>query len=259
MTTSLRHGDYTHLAESYSRFRPGYSDHALAMVLALFPAAPGGMDAVDVGAGTGIWSRMLAGSGLRSVTAVEPNDSMRGCGERDSRGLAVTWRAGRGEATGLTNGCCDLVTMASSFHWVEFDAGMREFHRILRPGGRFAALWNPRVIEANPLLVEIEGWLTELQPELTRKSSGRSGLTDRLSDLLDACPLFEDLVYLEARHVARQTPAEYLGVWSSVNDVQVQLGPERWRAFLDRVEQRVRGLEAIETTYLTRLWTVRRR
>jgi len=32
------------------------------------------VDAVDIGAGTGIWTRMLAAKGLRSVTAVEPSD-----------------------------------------------------------------------------------------------------------------------------------------------------------------------------------------
>lgn len=256
MSAALKYGDYAALAESYSQFRPGYSPHAPGMLLSLFSTAPHDLDAVDVGAGTGIWTRMLANAGVKRVTAVEPNDNMRACGERDSAGHAITWRAGAGEGTGLPDHCCDLVTMASSFHWVDFDRGLKEFHRILRPGGRFAALWNPRLIEANPLLVEIEGWLSELQPALTRRSSGRSGLTDRLSSLLEASPLFDDLVYLECRHVARQTPAEYLGVWASVNDVQVQLGPDRWRTFLDRVERRISNLSEIETTYLTRLWTV---
>ena len=70
--------------------------------------------------------------------------------------------------------------MASSFHWADFDKACDEFHRILRPGGVFAALWNPRLIEANPLLVEIEGEITQLKPDIKRVSSGRSGLTERL-------------------------------------------------------------------------------
>jgi SAM-dependent methyltransferase len=53
-----------------------------------------------------------------------------------------------------------IVRMASSLHWANFDKACDEFHRILRPGGVFVALWNPRFIEANPLLVEIEAQIT---------------------------------------------------------------------------------------------------
>ena len=37
-----------------------------------------------------------------------------------------------------------------------FDKATSEFSRVLKPDGCFVALWNPRLIEANPLLVEIE-------------------------------------------------------------------------------------------------------
>jgi hypothetical protein len=49
-----------------------------------------------------------------------------------------------------------------------------------------------------------------------------------------------------------------LGVWRSVNDVQVQLGPDLFGQFLRYVEHKVEGLSSIETTYLTRAWTARR-
>jgi hypothetical protein len=53
-----------------------------------------------------------------------------------------------------------IVRMASSLDSTDFDNACDEFHRILRPGGVFVALWNPRFIEANPLLVEIEAQIT---------------------------------------------------------------------------------------------------
>jgi ubiquinone/menaquinone biosynthesis C-methylase UbiE len=211
-----------------------------------------------VGAGTGIWTRILASRGLRSVVAVEPNDDMRGQGVDSSRGTAVAWSKGSAEATGLAGGSVDLVTMASSFHWADFDKACDEFHRILRPRGIFAALWNPRFIEANPLLVEIEAQIAKLKPDIRRVSSGRSGLTERLTDLLSAKAQFTDVLYLEGRHSMRQTPAQYLGAWRSVNDLQVQLGPELFRKFLDYVAERTAGLNDIETTYLTRAWAARR-
>ena len=121
----------------------------------------------------------------------------------------------------------------------------------------FVALWNPRLIEVNPLLVEIEAEITRLKPDIRRVSSGRSGLTERLTELLNARPGFGDVLYLEGRHTLLQTPAQYLGAWRSVNDLQVQLGPALFQAFIRTVEERTRGLDAIETTYLTRAWAVR--
>jgi len=167
-------------------------------------------------------------------------------------------RKGSAEATGLADGSADLVTMASSFHWADFDKACDEFHRILRPGGVFAALWNPRFIEANPLLVEIEAEITRLKPDVRRVSSGRSGLTNSLTERLSTKSQFTGVLYLEGRHSVRQTPAQYLGAWRSVNDLQVQLGPVLFQTFLDFVVRRTAPLPAIETTYLTRAWAVKR-
>lgn len=255
----MKHGDFTGLAKDYAKYRPGYAPQVASAILGYLGRPPTAVDAADIGAGTGIWTRILATRGLRSVVAVEPNDDMRTQGLDASGGTGITWRAGSAEATGLADGSVDLITMASSFHWADFDRACDEFHRILRPRGVFVALWNPRLVEANPLLVEIESQITKLKPDIRRVSSGRSGLTDRLTDLLSAKPQFTDVLYLEGRHTNRQTPEQYLGAWRSVNDLQVQLGPELFRTFLDYVSERTAGLTAIDTTYLTRAWAARRR
>jgi SAM-dependent methyltransferase len=254
----IKHGDYTGLAGDYAKFRPGYAPHVATTILSYVGRDAASIDATDVGAGTGIWTRMLAARGLHSVVAVEPNDDMRGQGIETSRGTGIVWHKGSAEATGLPDSSVDLVTMASSLHWADFDKVCDEFHRILRPGGVFAALWNPRFIEANPLLVEIEAQITRLKPGLRRVSSGRSGITERLTDMLSATPQFAEVLYLEGRHSQHQTPGQYIGAWRSVNDLQVQLGPELFRQFLDFIEKRIAGLAAIETTYLTRAWVARR-
>ncbi len=254
----MRHGDFTGLARDYARFRPGYAPQVATAILSYVGAAVASIDAADVGAGTGIWTRTLAARGLHSVVAVEPNDDMRAQGIATSRGARIVWRKGSAEATGLPDNSADLVTMASSLHWADFDKACDEFYRILRPWGVFVALWNPRLIEANPLLAEIEGQITRLKPDIQRVSSGRSGITERLTELLSSKPLFSEVLYLEGRHSVEQTPEQYLGAWRSVNDLQVQLGPELFAKFLDLTEKRIAGLATIETTYLTRAWASRR-
>jgi ubiquinone/menaquinone biosynthesis C-methylase UbiE len=259
MSNTLKPGDFTGLAKDYSRHRPDYCPSVLKALLGLLDKPTREVDFVDVGAGTGIWTRMVEAAGVRSAIAVEPNDDMRQNGIADSQHTRIRWLAGSAEATGLPDACADWLTMASSFHWANFDAATKEFHRVLRPGGRFTALWNPRLIEVNPLLVEIEAHLDTLRPNIKRVSSGRSGITETLTEQLWASPYFEDVVYLEGRHVIQMTPERYLGAWRSVNDLRVQLGPEKFDAFLAFVEQRIDGLQVIEATYLTRAWSARRK
>jgi ubiquinone/menaquinone biosynthesis C-methylase UbiE len=217
------------------------------------------VDFVDVGAGTGIWTSMVYKKGVRSVTAIEPNDDMRAIGSAWTKGTAIRWFAGSAEQTGLQDASCDWLSMASSFHWTDFELTICEFRRLLRPGGRFTALWNPRLIEVNPLLVEIEAHLDTLNSNIKRVSSGRSGITETLTEQLWANSCFEDVVYLEGRHVINMTPERYMGAWRSVNDLQVQLGAEKFNEFLAYVEQRISGLSDIKTTYLTRAWSARRK
>ena len=85
---------------------------------------------------------MVYHKGVKSVTAIEPNDDMRAAGMADSANTTIRWLAGHAEDTGAPEASCDWLTMASSFHWANFDAATRELHRLLRPQGRFAALWN---------------------------------------------------------------------------------------------------------------------
>ncbi len=254
----MKHGDFTGLAGDYDRFRPGYAPQVANAILSYVGRDAATIQAADIGAGTGIWTRVLAARGLYSVVAVEPNDEMRSQGIESSRGSKIVWRKGSAEATGLPDSSVDLVSMASSLHWADFDKACDEFHRILRPGGAYAALWNPRLIEGNPVLVEIEEHLTRLKPDIRRVSSGRSGITERLTDRLSAKPQFADVLYIEGKHCLRQTPEQYIGVWRSVNDLQVQLGPQLFAKFLEFTAQRIADLPAIETTYLTRAWVARR-
>lgn len=252
----MKHGDFTALAENYAIYRPGYAPAVLNAFVCIGGVL--GLTCADVGAGTGIWSRQLASQGLE-VTAVEPNDAMRRAGERQSLGTNIVWREGSAEDTGLPSCSFNMVTMASSFHWPDFDAAMREFARILVPGGIFMALWNTRDYEANPLLADIEKYLYTLVPGLKRVSSGRSEFCDSLFDRLSHREEFDNALYMEGRHTERQTPDHYVGLWESVNDVRVQAGEDRFNQFISYVRERTRGLEAIDAEYLTRAWIVRRK
>jgi len=253
-TSEMKHGDFSALAQNYAKFRPGYSENVLSAILGLVEKRPQEIDFVDVGAGTGIWTRLVARRGCRTVIAVEPNDEMRAYGTEGNGELDIQWQKGGAEDTGLVKDSCNLVSMASSFHWPEFDKTVKEFYRILRSGGWFAALWNPRLIEVNPLLVEIENTLGEIVPDMKRVSSGRSEFCKDLTERLLQCGYFKSVLYLESRHIEKMSVERYLGVWRSVNDIHVQAGPEKFEQFMAYIQDRIKDMEYIEATYLTRAW-----
>lgn len=257
MTKPMVAGDFSGLARNYTLYRPDYSSSIVNAIKGLHQKPMSELDIADVGAGTGIWTNMLASRIPKSIIAIEPNDDMREEGERFTEDKNVEWRKGSAEETTLEDEQVDWLSMASSFHWAKFDTATKEFHRVLKPGGIFTAVWNPRLIEANPLLVEIEAHLAELKSDIKRVSSGRSGITETLTEQLEQSPYFEDVVYMEGKHVINMTQERYIGAWRSVNDLQVQLGSEKFNQFLAFVEKKIASTELIEATYLTRAWSAR--
>ena len=255
---TMKPGDFTSLAENYSAFRPRYASIVVDTIFGLSSKAPHHADVVDVGAGTGIWTRMMADKKPTSIRAVEPNDNMRKMGQQDSSSTHIQWSKGSAEQTGLESESCDLLTMASSFHWADFDTATAEFNRVLRPGGTFAALWNPREIRTGSIFEEIENKIYELNPSIKRRSSGNSAFTDSLFSTLQQSPYFTDVIYLEAFHKEIRTVDAYIGAWRSVNDVRVQLGEEKFEEFLSFVEKRLQGMDQLEVEYRTRAWVARK-
>lgn len=132
-------GRFSDRVGDYVKHRPGYPGEAVDRVLSGLSDAAG-LVVADVGAGTGIFARLLGDRGAR-VLAVEPNEAMRRGAESHAR---VEWRSGTAEATGLADASVDVVTAAQAFHWFRAEEAMREFGRILKPGGRVALVWNVR-------------------------------------------------------------------------------------------------------------------
>jgi SAM-dependent methyltransferase len=131
-------------ADAYERGRPDYPASALAP-LGLRP----GLVVLDLAAGTGKLTRPLAASGA-TVIAVEPVAEMRAVLPASVEALD-----GTAERIPLDDSSVDLVTVAQAFHWFDGDAALAEIHRVLRPGGRLALLWNRR-IEDDPVNRAIE-------------------------------------------------------------------------------------------------------
>jgi len=130
---------FSERAADYAKYRPSYPAAAINTILAgLDHAVP--LLAADIGAGTGISSRLLAERGVR-VIAIEPNLEMR---QAASPHPLVEFHNGSAENTNLADASVDLVVCLQSFHWFDPTPTLREFRRILKSSGRLAVVWNDR-------------------------------------------------------------------------------------------------------------------
>jgi len=112
-------------ADRYDRFRPTYPADAIAWALGERP-----LRIADIGAGTGILSRVLQRLG-HEVVAVEPDEKMRGRLEEVSPG--ITALAGTAEEIPLPDRSVDAVVAGQAYHW--FDT-VRAHPEIARCSGR---------------------------------------------------------------------------------------------------------------------------
>ncbi len=128
-------------ARDYALYRPQYASEAIEALIDTT-----GMDSTwnvaDIGSGTGNVTRHLVDK-VNQVFAVEPEEAMRDQAELllekypSFKSIAAT-----AENTTLDDKSIDLITVGQAFHWVDWTLALKEFDRILRPGGWIALLWN---------------------------------------------------------------------------------------------------------------------
>jgi SAM-dependent methyltransferase len=230
-------------ADRYERGRPDYPAAAVAAIAERLGLRPG-RTVLDLAAGTGKLTRLLAPTGA-TVLAVEPVPEMRAELERCVPGVAVL----EGTAERIPLGACsvDAVAVGQAFHWFDADAALRQIHRVLKPGGGVALIWNARD-ERDALQAALSEIIDPLEGDTPRRKQrnwktllAESGLFERTERLL-----FEHAQLLDEQGVVdRVTSISFIA--AAAPDVRAG------------VEARVRALVAeaptpIRLPYMTELY-----
>jgi SAM-dependent methyltransferase len=230
-------------AEAYERGRPSYPAAAVERIASELELRPG-RTVLDLAAGTGKLTRLLVPTGA-NVIAVEPVVEMRR--ELEQRVPGVVVLAGTAERMPLTDRFVDGVTVGQAFHWFKQDEALREIHRVLRPGGGVALIWNARD-ERQPLQAALSEVIDPLEGDTPRRKQRdwRSLLAD--CGLFDRCAraLFEyEQVVDEQAFVERVTSISFIAAAA--------------QTVRDDVEERVRAIaraadKPLALSYMTELY-----
>ncbi|MEU6488048.1 class I SAM-dependent methyltransferase [Streptomyces sp. NPDC046887] len=206
-------------AARYDAARPGYPPALFDAVEELAGRPLDRARVLDVGAGTGIATRLLRARGAR-VTAVEPGPGMAGQFRRATPGVRLV-RA-TGDALPFAAATADLVTYAQSWHWTDPARSLPEALRVLRPGGTLALWWNTADAAVD--------WVAAQEERLRRDLGGAAhGAHDRERSLPAGIPRTDRRVRW-SRRVPLDTHLAHLGSHSLLLTAE----PGATRAFLER-------------------------
>jgi SAM-dependent methyltransferase len=178
------------VAGSYDRVRPGPASAAVDWLL-----PDGCRVAVDLAAGTGLFTRALLGR-VPEIIAVEPDERMREVLAAATPAVRVL--AGRGEDLPLPDASAEALFVSTAWHWLDPALAVPEITRVLRDGGRLGVVWTGR--DRTP------DWVAEL--DLLRLP-GRQGATVDL-ELGEPSTVAEVRAQLDRHHEVALPPGSPL-------------------------------------------------
>jgi ubiquinone/menaquinone biosynthesis C-methylase UbiE len=230
----------------YERGRPGYPDEALAMFARVFDLGPG-IRVIDLGAGTGKFTRQLALSGVE-ILAVEPSPSMRTAFARNVPDVELV--DGSAEHIPAADASVDAVFVAQAFHWFDADAALTEIARVLRPGGGLGLIWNERDDSVE--------WVSTLSRAIEWPERGPYQVGKDFRPVVSAHPAFEDVNRYRYQFHQMLDHAGLMDRMASTSYITA-MEPDQREAYLVPLAELVSRLpEPVDLPYVTSAYTARR-
>jgi len=192
---------FTGKAELYKKFRPGYPKELIDYLYSEVGFSEKSV-IVDIGAGTGIFTRLLLERGSK-VYAIEPNNDMRTIAKKDLSGyerfISLDSSA---ENTQLDDAIADFITVAQAFHYFDRGRFKRECQRLLKPGGKVIIIWNDVGSGKESELIRKNGDIIAKYRIHDKSGQQRSGNLHEFSDFF-ANGIYENKIFDNDFHESR--------------------------------------------------------
>ena len=228
-------------AEAYEASRPSYPD---ALIDDLVAWAGPERRALEVGAGTGKATRLLAARGV-AVLAVEPSSEMAAVARRATAttpGVEIV--VADFEQADLHGRRFPLVYAAQAWHWVDRPAGYVKARAALQPRGRLVVFWNRPDWRGSTMRDALDDVYERIVPDLPDGPSYPRGRED-----LDAGAAWEQEIATaegfadpEVRRydwALRYSADGYAALVATHSDIRM-LDAERRRALLEAIRDAIR-------------------
>jgi SAM-dependent methyltransferase len=218
------------VADLYDRHRPAYPP-ALIDDLVAGAGLRDGQRVLEVGAGTGKATAMVAARGLR-VVAIEPSPSMAAIARRHCAGdLNVEIVESDFEHWDPGGEHFPLLYSAQAWHWIDPERKYGLARRALIPGGLLAAFWNRAAWDSTELRSALIAVYQRLVPDMpadgpmhpANPSPGRDD--DDWAGELAGVSGFADLTRRSYRWSQQYTATEFAGLLGTLSETRL-LGSE---------------------------------
>lgn len=246
-------------ADRYAGSRPDYPERLLrTLVQAIVEQPPpaGGL-VVDIGSGTGIFTRQLRAllPVSISIVGIEPaSDMRRNAADISDVSAGVTYCDGTAEKLPISTASARAVVAATAAHWFDRPAFYSEAHRVLLPSGTLAIVEYVRDDENSPAAAAVVEFLA-------RYGGPRAyARPDYATELRRAG--FGGFAHVIEPVTLRLTPEAFLGLALSSSHARAALDALGERAaeemLLERVAPLISSDGRVPYGYIFQMFTVRR-
>jgi ubiquinone/menaquinone biosynthesis C-methylase UbiE len=236
---------YQIAGDSYEKGRPEYPKDAIQFLLQEI-GITSGKTVVDLGAGTGKFTKLIVDSGA-DIIAIEPVEGMR---KTFSEVLPqVLIKQGTAEDIPLADHSVDGLVVAQAFHWFDGEKALAEIFRILKPGSKLGLIWNARD--------ESLDWVSKLTDIIDPHENGAPRYrTGAWRKAFEVTKMFSPLITKHFGYVQKGAPQiivdrvasiSFISALDSVTKARVL---EEVRELLEAHPQ-TKGLKEIELPYRT--------
>lgn len=163
--------EFTGEGENYDLYRPSYPGEVARVIIDRVTSKRLRGAILDVGSGTGIFTRILAAEAQRKlpVIGVEPNADMICVAVKSTpRDLHINFRMAAAERLPFQDRSLSAVAAATAAHRFDRHAFYHEVARTLLPGGILALVHNRHRYWESPALTEYHEFVEQCIPEYCR-------------------------------------------------------------------------------------------